>query len=447
MSESIKRKNSSKQVLQNLIRVTAQRSQEDAEEVERERRRRSREKERGDRSPSCSEGPLQDELAYNTEPGEHVKPSCCLGLDEDEGFSDWTHRLENRVQVKEGREEDGEEEGRSLEASPSEKTSATREEMRPSHASTVFLPRDARTQDYGSSPADKMSHQEMVSRGGACWLDGQEEQQQEEEEEEEHQIVEEHASLRQEGEPSFMHEEMTQLHLSGTQEETDEYQIERRPAGGSSPEAGRSRNSSSSAGDEPLGGYGPMSPTFKKLLIQFYPGEASSRASAEGKCLIVERTVSLRKSTNSVKKAAPPVAVSKIDQKLEQYTQALEVSSKESKSGSQVAPELTGVSEPVASKRNLFEAGEAWNQSGASVAALKDTDGLKVGVAKLINQWVTGSEDGSRCSSPFKPADNSSNKRSKFVVTGHGKYEKVLDDNDGCDDTNCPPAPQLYEDL
>lgn len=53
-----------------------------------------------------------------------MKPSCCLGLDEDEGFSDWTHRLENRVQVKEGREEDGEEEGRSLEASPSEKVPA-----------------------------------------------------------------------------------------------------------------------------------------------------------------------------------------------------------------------------------------------------------------------------------------------------------------------------------
>lgn len=53
-----------------------------------------------------------------------MKPSCCLGLDEDEGFSDWTHRLENRVQVKEGREEDGEEEGHSLEASPSEKVPA-----------------------------------------------------------------------------------------------------------------------------------------------------------------------------------------------------------------------------------------------------------------------------------------------------------------------------------
>lgn len=50
-----------------FFRVTAQRSQEDAEEVERERRRRSREKERGERSPSWSESPLQDELAYTTE--------------------------------------------------------------------------------------------------------------------------------------------------------------------------------------------------------------------------------------------------------------------------------------------------------------------------------------------------------------------------------------------
>lgn len=33
----------------------------------------------------------------------------------------------------------------------------------------------------------------------------------------------------------------------------------------------------------------------------------------------------------------------------------------------------------------------------------QDADGLKVGVADLINQWVKGSEDGSRCSSPSKP--------------------------------------------
>lgn len=27
---------------------------------------------------------------------EELKPSCSLGLDEDEGFSDWSHRLETR---------------------------------------------------------------------------------------------------------------------------------------------------------------------------------------------------------------------------------------------------------------------------------------------------------------------------------------------------------------
>lgn len=34
-------------------------------------------------------------------------------------------------------------------------------------------------------------------------------------------------------------------------------------------------------------------------------------------------------------------------------------------------PELTGAAEPVASKRNLFEAGEAWNQNVASAALSK----------------------------------------------------------------------------
>lgn len=39
-----------------------------------------------------------------------------------------------------------------------------------------------------------------------------------------------------------------------------------------------------------------------------------------------------------------------------------------------------------------------------SLVLLQDADSLKVGVAELINQWVRGSDDGSRCSSPFKPA-------------------------------------------
>lgn len=119
-----------------------------------------------------------------------MKPSCCLVVDEDEGFSDWTQRPENRVDIKEGREEDDEVEGRLLEASPAQKVpaevasqkflfllfpavtscfcasfqiSTTREDIRPLHGSTVFLPQEATTRDHGASLADKTSHQEMAS--------------------------------------------------------------------------------------------------------------------------------------------------------------------------------------------------------------------------------------------------------------------------------------------
>lgn len=49
------------------FRVTAQRSQEDAEEVERERRRRSREKEKGEGSPNWLEPQQHEDLADDIE--------------------------------------------------------------------------------------------------------------------------------------------------------------------------------------------------------------------------------------------------------------------------------------------------------------------------------------------------------------------------------------------
>uniref|UniRef100_A0A669DY66 Lymphocyte specific protein 1 a n=1 Tax=Oreochromis niloticus TaxID=8128 RepID=A0A669DY66_ORENI len=229
---------------------------------------------------------------------------------------------------------------------------------------------------------------------------------------------------------------------------------------------------SSSDGEESLNCYGPMSPTFKKLLIQFYPDEVSSRISADGKCKITERTESLRRSTSNIKKTLPPLPVSKIDKRLEQYTHALELSSKEGRSGCQTVTDLTAPAEPVASKKNLFEAGDAWNQNATSITASKDADALKVGVADLINQWVKGSEDGSRCSSPSKPAEikpggvlnkknlweslgdtlssgkegkeSSTGKRYKFVVTGHGKYEKVSVDSRCSEDINCQSGERIF---
>lgn len=95
-------------------------------------------------------------------PGENLKPSCCSALDEDEGFSDWTHRPENRPEGEDGRaavtrlskletegnqqedeEEEEEEKGRwraerrqrSLEASPPEKVPS---ELRRGAAGSTF---------------------------------------------------------------------------------------------------------------------------------------------------------------------------------------------------------------------------------------------------------------------------------------------------------------------
>ncbi|XP_068431494.1 lymphocyte-specific protein 1-like [Clinocottus analis] len=229
MSESLRRKSSSRQLLQNLISVTAQRSQEDAEEVERERRRRSRETQRGERSPaSWPESPQCNELAHNTPLDEELKPRCCLVLEEDEGFSDWSHRLENRGEPEvqrnsgaglqrpstqrwkprleeekrqEGEEEDDEDEeekgceagrsSRSQEAStrPPE-MSIDRKEVKMAYSSTVFLSHDARLQNAAGQP-DRTSYLvagTMRPRGKACQVDREEQQQEEQQQVEQQQV-------------------------------------------------------------------------------------------------------------------------------------------------------------------------------------------------------------------------------------------------------------------
>ncbi|XP_068584879.1 lymphocyte-specific protein 1-like [Cebidichthys violaceus] len=506
MSESIRRKSSSRQLLQNLISLTAQRSQEDAEEVERERRRRSRETQRGAGGPSCPEAPQHSELPHNTESDEELKPRCCLVLEEDEGFSDWSHRLENRSEQEarddcraglqrpltqrwkpepeeekrqEGEEEEKEEEKeegceperrsrcQGASSRPPEKMSVDRKQVRMSYSSTVFMSQDARLQHAVGQPADRTSYLvagTMRPRGGACRVDGEVQQEVQQEEVREMQAAPQRESAgtirkprdeddQEEEELSFTHEEMEDLHLRREEKHREEEEKEeehRMPDKSLRSEEMNGRSAASlccgGEGEEPLN-YGPMSPTFKKLLIQFYPDEVNNRLSTDGKCSIIERTESLRKSSSNIKKTLPPVAVSKIDKKLEMYTHALEVSTKEGRCGSQALTDLTSPTEPVSSKKSLFEAGEAWSQSAASVSPSKDADGLKVGVANLINQWVKGGEDGSRCSSPSRPAESSSGKRYKFVVTGHGKYEKVSGENDCSEDANCPSAGQFFEDL
>lgn len=51
-----------------------------------------------------------------------------------------------------------------------------------------------------------------------------------------------------------------------------------------------------------------------------------------------------------------------------------QVASKEGRSGSQVLTDLTSPTEAVSSKKNLFEAGEAWKQNTTSVTPSKVND-------------------------------------------------------------------------
>ncbi|TSK45841.1 Caldesmon [Bagarius yarrelli] len=559
MSSAILRRNSSKQGLQNLLRVTAQRSIEDAEEIERERRRRAREALRKEHSisgsagsPQDSSGPTQECLFEN-----ELKPSSSGTLEEDEGFSDWTQRLERGRQIrqeeKETREADLEVERTMNKGSrrgeisstilnlqhkapgeaeevlnylPARKTSEkcmlfgdkssrlmardtpewkedsitvnkkhmeepkphieekvkeVRKEVRVSYTSKVFLQQDRSPTTNSEEPAPeevmpnllktrkstsrfigqgselreqaggnleteqklekiRRSHQEKESQELEQLRQRQAEAEVELEELKKRRV--ERKKVREEEERKKEEEEQQRLAKEEEERRRMKEDIERRRM-----EAAEKRmknfSVSSSDGDESFNPLSPKSPTFK----------------------IIDRTESLNRSlkkSNSFKKTQPPLLLSKIDDKREQYTHAVESSSKEPKTPKSALVDMPCVPEPVVAKKNLFEAGDAWNQSTSKGMPSKDTDGLKVGVADLITQWVKGSpESGNRAQS--KPNDvkagdvlqkknmweiigegsatgrsgqlgkgTSSSKRYKFVVTGHGKYEKISvdDDND-----------------
>ncbi|XP_067291840.1 non-muscle caldesmon isoform X2 [Pseudorasbora parva] len=547
MSSAFGRRNSSKQGLQNLLRVTAQRSIEDAEEIERERRRRAREAFRDQHSLSRSAGSPQDSVnppeagLYESD----LKPSSPITMDEDEGFSDWTQKLEQRMRLK--MEENGtgvelqeEEKNVNARSRQREKTSVTtsiqyqqiqdreeeekrpqrrsterrteiservssqrpeewhndttdsnrqqeikppmenkikeeRKEVKVSYTSKVFLQQDRLPNGNGEPATEEMtshlaktkrsprtvdvdqafetkkhmhagletelklekirrSHQEKESQEMEHLRQRQAEAELELEELKKKR--EERRKAREEEERRREEEEQQKIAKKEEDKRQMKEDIERRRI-----EAAEKRmkniSITSTDGDDPFNPLNPISPTFK----------------------ITERTESLNRSlkkSNSFKKIQRPVLLPKIDDKLEQYTQAIETSSKEAKLTKPAAVDMPCVSAPVASKKNLFEAGEAWSQTSLKGTPTKDTDVVKVGVANLINHWVKGSPEGGNRQSPSTPSDvkpgdvlqkknmweiigegsaaeksglggkgSSSGKRYKFIVTGHGKYDKI----------------------
>ncbi|XP_027029180.2 non-muscle caldesmon isoform X4 [Tachysurus fulvidraco] len=567
MSSALLRRNSSKQGLQNLLRVTAQRSIEDAEEIERERRRRAREALRKEHSISGSAGTPQDcsgpteECLFESE----LKPTSSGGLEEDEGFSDWTQRLERFRQVRqeenESREEDLEVErtmnggsrreidstilnrkhkgqdkveevvnyipgkkssekcmlfgdktgSRMAKETPEwredlikvnrrqveeprhhveDKVREVRKEVKVSYTSKVFLQQDKTPTTHSEDPAGeevtslplqsrkttriigqgselkeqaganleteqklekiRRSHQEKESQELEQLRQRQAESEMELEELKKRR--EERRKLREEEERRKEEEEQQRLAKEEEEKRQMKEDIEKRRM-----EAAEKRmkrfSISSTEGDESFNPLSPKSPTSK----------------------IMDRTVSLNRSlkkSNSFKKTQPPLLLSKIDDKLEQYTHAVESSSKEPKTAKSAVVDMPSVPEPVVAKKNLFEAGEAWNHGSSKGTPSKDTDGLKVGVADLITHWVKGSPEAGNRSTQSKPCDvkagdvlqkknmweiigegsatgqsgkgTSSGKRYKFVVTGHGKYEKIPIDDDHYSDYPNGKSRDLY---
>ncbi|XP_073328968.1 uncharacterized protein lsp1a isoform X2 [Pagrus major] len=554
MSNALLRRNSSKQGLQNLMRLTAQRSIEDAEEVERERRRRAREASRwsnggslpGDFSPE-NETPAEENM-YDGD----WKPSSSPSLEEDEGFSDWTQRRERRRQqrlqeLNQGGEEDEDEEEvpinkavktvqasvtsssrlqrqeqeevdrskmemevemerrkereeearvrvrREKEREEEEKRKSEeamtrrkeeiqrpnteverRKEVKISYTSKVVLQqepkhnsanrdttseevtsymnktrRSSRAKEPEEAQAILETEQRLEKiRQSLQQKESQELEQLRHRQAEAEQELEELKRRREErrrvrGEEERRREEEEQLRLAKEEEERMRMKkdIERRRM--EAAERMKSLSLSSVDGDEMFSPVSPKAPTHK----------------------ITERTESLNRSlkkSNSFKKTQPLVLLPKIDDKMEQYAHAVE-NAQEARAVKASLTDLPSSPEVVASKKNLFEAGEAWSQSPTKGATCKDTEGLKVGVAGLITQWVKGPSDGSRQSlcrpTDVKPGDvmqkknmwegigdstgrpgqrakASAGKKYKFVVTGHGKYEKIPADNEDEEFTN-----------
>ncbi|XP_009100437.1 lymphocyte-specific protein 1 isoform X1 [Serinus canaria] len=327
-------------------RLTAQWSVEDEEEAARERRRREREKQLRSQAEESLNGtvPCPESAALAQQNHYEFKPSGPSELEEDEGFSDWSQKLEQRRQ-------------RSPRQSYEEEDSGVRE-------AEVKLEQIQLDQE---SPEENMVIREEER------LCPQEEEVQE---------LEEEKQAEQ--------EEKKRRRNDGGKEETPEKR--------------------------------QKAPSLASLEEE----ELCSDHTAVCSTKITDRTESLNRSiqkSNSIKKSQPPLPVSKIDDRLEQYTQAIETSSKAPKPVRQPSLDLPTTSMMVASTKSLWETGEVTAQSAVKPSACKDiVAGDIVSKRSLWEQKGNPKPESSVKSIP-------SGKKYKFVATGHGQYKKVLIDD------------------
>ncbi|XP_059360854.1 non-muscle caldesmon-like isoform X3 [Carassius carassius] len=149
---------------------------------------------------------------------------------------------------------------------------------------------------------------------------------------------------------------------------------------------------------------------------------------------IGERAEFLNRSAqkSSVKASHSPV-VSKIDNRLEQYTSAVQGQVRSPRSA---AIDLPVVTDGIRNIKSMWEKGNVFSSGGSPASTNKDAAGIKVGVAGRINDWLnktpeTGKTSGGR-PADLKPGDVTSkrslweNKGSSATkVTSRGETKSV----------------------
>uniref|UniRef100_A0A3Q2XKT5 Caldesmon 1b n=1 Tax=Hippocampus comes TaxID=109280 RepID=A0A3Q2XKT5_HIPCM len=141
--------------------------------------------------------------------------------------------------------------------------------------------------------------------------------------------------------------------------------------------------------------------------------------SPRGSSLKVIIVVPLSATANSAVKMSPCPVVSKIDNRLEQYTSAAQ--NKESRSPRSGAVDLPAVTDSIRNIKSMWEKGNVFSSPGSSGSAFKEAAVIKTGVAGRINEWLNKTPESGKASggrpSDLKPVDVT-NKRSLWENKG-----------------------------
>ncbi|XP_070709902.1 caldesmon 1a isoform X3 [Pempheris klunzingeri] len=138
---------------------------------------------------------------------------------------------------------------------------------------------------------------------------------------------------------------------------------------------------------------------------------------------IGERAEFLNKSAqkSSTVKAAHSPVVSKIDNRLEQYTSAAQRENKESRSPRSGAVDLPMVTDSIRNIKSMWEKGNVFASPGSGGGTFKEAAVMKTGVAGRINDWLNKTPESGKASGgrpmDLKPVDVT-NKRSLWENKG-----------------------------